>query len=343
MTQNSHMTQRNERRLPRLEDVADRAGVSHQTVSRVINNHPNVSASTRGKVEAAIAELGYRRNTAARSLVTRRSQTIGVLGSEMSQYGPANTLLGVEQAARDAGYFVSIAALREVSREAILDATMHFLDQSVDGIVVIVPHSETLAALAEVALGIPVVAVGTHGNDAVSGVMVDQFRGTELAVRHLIDKGHRRIGHIAGPQDWIDGVARAKGWRSALQSAGLDADLLVEGDWSADSGYQIGRKLAEDRTATALFVGNDQMALGLLRAFNEAGVRVPEDVSVVGFDDQPESGYFTPPLTTVRQDFKELGRRCMDVMLAAIKEGKGPGSTVVEPELIVRKSTSAPA
>jgi DNA-binding LacI/PurR family transcriptional regulator len=343
MTQNSHMTQRNDRRLPRLEDVADRAGVSHQTVSRVINNHPNVSASTRGKVEAAIAELGYRRNTAARSLVTRRSQTIGVLGSEMSQYGPANTLLGVEQAARDAGYFVSIAALREVSREAILDATMHFLDQSVDGIVVIVPHSETLAALAEMALGIPVVAVGTQGNDAVSGVMVDQFRGTELAVRHLIDKGHRRIGHIAGPQDWIDGVARAKGWRSALQSAGLDADLLVEGDWSADSGYQIGRKLAEDRTATALFVGNDQMALGLLRAFNEAGVRVPEDVSVVGFDDQPESGYFTPPLTTVRQDFKELGRRCMDVMLTAIKEGKGPGSTVVEPELVVRKSTSAPA
>jgi len=343
MTQNSHMTQRNERRLPRLEDVAERAGVSHQTVSRVINNHPNVSVSTRGKVEAAIAELGYRRNTAARSLVTRRSQTIGVLGSEMSQYGPANTLLGVEQAARDAGYFVSIAALREVSREAILDATMHFLDQSVDGIVVIVPHSETLAALAEVALGLPVVAVGTQGNETVSGVMVDQLRGTELAVRHLIEQGHRRIGHIAGPQDWIDGVARAEGWRSALQSAGLDADLLVEGDWSAGSGYEIGRKLALNRTATALFVGNDQMALGLLRAFNEAGVRVPEDVSVVGFDDQPESGYFSPPLTTVRQDFEELGRRCMDIMLTAINEGEGPGSTVVEPELVVRKSTSVPA
>lgn len=330
-------------RSPRLEDVAERAGVSHQTVSRVINNHPNVSKATRERVEAAIAELGYRRNTAARSLVTRKSQTIGVLGSELSQYGPANTLLGVEQAARDAGYFVSIAALRSVNREAIFDAIRHFLDQSVDGIVVIVPHSETLLALAELNPGVPVVAVGSLGSEAVSGAMVDQKRGAELAVGHLIEQGHRRIGHIAGPQDWIDGVARAEGWSAALRSAGLDDSLVVEGDWSAGSGYEIGRKLAAERTATALFVGNDQMSLGLLRAFNEAGVRVPEDVSVVGFDDQPESGYFTPPLTTVRQDFEELGRRCMDLMLNAIANGDTVSTTVVEPELVVRRSTSAPA
>ena len=328
-------------RLPRLEDVAERAGVSHQTVSRVINDHPNVSKGTRERVEAAIAELGYRRNTAARSLVTRRSQTIGVLASELAQYGPANTLLGVEQAARDAGYFVSIAALRTVNREAILDAVRHFLDQSVDGIVVIVPHSETLLALAEVDPGVPVVAVGSLGNATVGGAMVDQKRGAELAVRHLVDQGHRRIGHLAGPQDWIDGVARAEGWSAALRTAGLEDDLLVVGDWSAGSGYDIGRKLADERTATALFVGNDQMALGLLRAFNEAGVRVPEDVSVVGFDDQPESGYFTPPLTTVRQDFEELGRRCMDLMLGGIEDGNNVGTTVVEPELVVRRSTSA--
>ena len=330
-------------RLPRLEDVAERAGVSHQTVSRVINDHPNVSKGTRERVEAAIAELGYRRNTAARSLVTRRSQTIGVLASELAQYGPANTLLGVEQAAKDAGYFVSIAALRAVSREAILDAVRHFLDQSVDGIVVIVPHSETLLALAEVNPGVPVVAVGSLGGASVGGAMVDQRRGAELAVRHLIEQGHRRIGHVAGPQDWIDGVARAEGWSAALRAAGLEDDLLVEGDWSAGSGYDIGRKLAGERTATALFVGNDQMALGLLRAFNEAGVRVPEDVSVVGFDDQPESGYFTPPLTTVRQDFEELGRRCMDLMLSGIEDGENIGTTVVEPELVVRRSTSARA
>src|ERR671920_1792769 len=156
-------------RSPRLEDVAGRAGVSHQTVSRVINNHPNVSKATRERVEAAIAELGYRRNTAARSLVTRKSQTIGVLGSELSQYGPANTLLGVEQAARDAGYFVSIAALREVSRDAISDSVSHFMDQAVDGIVVLVPHSDTLLALDEMELSVPVVAVGSLGNSNVSG------------------------------------------------------------------------------------------------------------------------------------------------------------------------------
>ena len=329
--------------MPRLEDVAAFAGVSHQTVSRVVNNHPNVSAATREKVEAAIAELGYRRNTVARSLVTRRSQTIGVMGSEPAQYGPANTLLGVERAARDAGYFVSIAALRSASRDSIFDALRHFLDQSVDSIAVLVSHPETLQILEDFSPGVPVVAVGSLGQDPVSGVMVDQEPGAPLAVRPLNELGHRRIGHVAGPAGWIDGALRAQGWRTALADAGLPQDLLLEGDWSAGGGYSIGRRLAADRSATALFVGNDQMALGLLRAFNEAGVRVPDDVSLVGFDDQPESGYFTPPLTTVRQDFEELGRRCIDVMLTEIATGARPSSTVVVPELVPRKSTSRPS
>lgn len=329
-------------RLPRLEDVADLAGVSHQTVSRVVNDHPNVRAATRAKVEAAIAELGYRRNTAARSLVTRRSQTIGVLGSELSQYGPASTLLGVEEAAREAGYFVSIATLSSASREALFDALRHFQDQSVDGIAVLVSHPETLQILEEFNAEVPVVVVGSPGSGAVSGVMVDQKLGAERAVRQLIEQGHQRIGHVAGPAGWIDGALRAEGWRAALADAGLPPDLLLEGDWSAGSGYEIGRRLAAQRTATAVFVGNDQMALGLLRAFNEAGVRVPEDVSIVGFDDQPESGYFTPPLTTVRQDFVELGRRCMDILLREITTGAGASSTVVTPELVPRSSTAAP-
>ena len=330
-------------RMPRLEDVAKIAGVSHQTVSRVVNNHPNVSKATREKVEAAIAELGYRRNTAARSLVTRRSQTIGVLASELSQYGPANTLVGVENAARNAGYFVSIAALREVSKDAISDAVGHFMDQAVDGIAVLVPHSQTLAVLEQMNLPVPVVAVGSAGSASVSGAMVDQRAGARLAVEHLIKEGHRQIGHIAGPPDWTDGAERAEGWRAALREAGLDESLLVEGDWSAGSGYAIGRKLASGRAATAIFVGNDQMALGLLRAFTEAGVKVPDDVSVVGFDDQPEAGYFTPPLTTIRQDFEELGRRCMDIMLKEIESGAQVSSSVVPPELVLRASTAAPA
>jgi len=340
---NSYMAYSIERRLPRLQDVAQRAGVSHQTVSRVINNLPNVSKATRERVEAAIAELGYRRNTAARSLVTRRSHTIGVLASELSQYGPANTLLGVEQAARDAGYFVSIAALKEVSADSIADAARHFMDQGVDGIVAVVPHVGTLRALEVLNLDVPVVVVGSSGAGKFSGAMVDQRMGARLAVTHLIEQGHKRIGHISGPQDWIDAAERAEGWREALAQAGLVDDLFVEGDWSAGSGYSIGQKLAVERNATAVFVGNDQMALGVLRAFGEAGVRVPEDVSVVGFDDQPEAGFFMPPLTTIRQDFEELGSRCVDLMLQLLEEGAGAGTTVVDPRMVVRASTAPPA
>jgi DNA-binding LacI/PurR family transcriptional regulator len=334
------MGRSSDRRVPRLEDVAMHAGVSHQTVSRVVNNHPNVRTATRERVEAAIAELGYRRNTAARSLVTRRSQTIGVLGTELGQYGPANTLLGVQQAAREAGYFVSIAALKESGADSIADAVRHFTDQGADGIIVIVPHEGTLQTLEELNLAIPVAVVGTGGEGRFSGAMVDQKLGARLAVAHLISSDHRRIGHIAGPQGWIDAAARTTGWREEMAAAGLDDDLLMEGDWSAGSGYRIGRALAEKRIATAVFVGNDQMALGLLRAFGEAGIRVPQDVSVVGFDDQPEAAYFMPPLTTVRQDFEELGRRSMEMMRAQIEDGAASSTTVVEPKLIVRASAA---
>lgn len=336
------MTRSSKARTPRLEDVADAAGVSHQTVSRVINNHPSVSKATREKVQSAITELGYRRNAAARSLVTRRSQTIGVLASELSQYGPAHTLLGVEQAARDAGYFVSIVALREVTKEGIFNAVRHFTDQAVDGIVALVPHVDTVKALEEMSLSVPVVAVGSPGNSNVSGAMVDQRHGARLAVGHLIEQGHQRIAHVCGPPRWTDSGERAAGWREALRDAGMKDELLLEGDWSAGSGYDIGRKLAADRQVTALFIGNDQMALGVLRAFAEMNVRVPDDVSVVGFDDQPESGYFTPPLTTVRQDFEELGRQCVDVMLRGIPAGAGASSIVVTPQLVLRASTAPP-
>ena len=329
-----------DRRPPRLEDVALRASVSHQTVSRVVNNHPNVSKATRLRVEAAIAELGYRRNTAARSLVTGRSRIIGVLGTELAQYGPANTLLGVQQAAREAGYFVSIAALKESGADSIADAVRYFTDQGADGIIVIVPHDGTVQTLEGLNLDVPVVVVGAGSHGRFSGAMVDQKRGARLAIAHLISQGHRRIGHISGPRDWIDAAARAEGWREELSAAGLADDLLLEGDWSAGSGYRMGQKLAAKRTVTAVFVGNDQMALGLLRAFSEAGVRVPQDVSLVGFDDQPEAAYFTPPLTTVRQDFEELGRSCMDMMRTQIEDGAASSTIVVDPDLVVRASTS---
>ncbi|MCP2048391.1 UNVERIFIED_ORG: DNA-binding LacI/PurR family transcriptional regulator [Paenarthrobacter nicotinovorans] len=328
-------------RPPVMEDVARVAGVSHQTVSRVLNNHPNVSSKTRERVEQAITELGYRRNTAARSLVTRRSQTIGVLGSELAQYGPSHTLLGVQQAARDAGYFVSVAGLREVTPETIKDAVAHFMDQGVDGIVVTVPHPGTFDVLRDITAQVPLVAVGSIGDEHLSGATVDQRQGAQLAVQHLLDLGHKKIGHLSGPVDWIDAAARIEGWEDALTQAGLEPGTLIEGDWSAECGYREGLKIAADRSMTAIFVANDQMALGVLRAFNEAGVKVPDDISVVGFDDQPESAYFIPPLTTVAQDFEELGQRCIDLLLDRI-EGEATGTAAtVAPRLVVRSTTAA--
>ncbi|MEJ1114013.1 LacI family DNA-binding transcriptional regulator [Paenarthrobacter sp. CCNWLY172] len=323
-----------------MEDVARVAGVSHQTVSRVLNNHPNVSAKTRERVEQAITELGYRRNTAARSLVTRRSQTIGVLGSEMAQYGPSHTLLGVQQAARDAGYFVSVAALREVTPETIKDAVAHFMDQGVDGIVVTVPHPGTFDVLRDITVPVPLVAVGSVGDEHLSGATVDQRQGAKLAVEHLLELGHQRIGHLSGPADWIDAAARIDGWHEALNEAGREPGSLIEGDWSAECGYREGLKIAADRSLTALFVANDQMALGVLRAFNETGVQVPGDISVVGFDDQPESAYFIPPLTTVAQDFEELGQRCIGLLLDRLENGDTVSAATVTPRLVIRATTA---
>jgi DNA-binding LacI/PurR family transcriptional regulator len=323
-----------------MEDVARVAGVSHQTVSRVLNNHPNVSPKTRERVEQAITELGYRRNTAARSLVTRRSQTIGVLGSELAQYGPSHTLLGVQQAAREAGYFVSVAGLREVTPETIKDAMAHFMDQGVDGIVVTVPHPGTFEVLKDITAQVPLVAVGSVGDEHLSGATVDQRGGARLAVQHLLELGHKHIGHLSGPADWIDAVARTDGWRDALREAGLEPAALIEGDWSAECGYLEGLKIAADRSMTALFVANDQMALGVLRAFHEAGVRVPADISVVGFDDQPEAAYFIPPLTTVAQDFEELGQRCIGLLLDRLETGTTGTPVTVKPRLVVRATTA---
>jgi DNA-binding LacI/PurR family transcriptional regulator len=325
-----------------LVAVARLAGVSHQTVSRVLNGHPNVSARTRRRVERAIAELGYRRNTAARSLVTRRSQAIGVLAAGTAQYGPANTLLGVQQAARNEGYAVSMASLTEVTPAGIHDALEHFLLQSVDGIVVIVPHQTMLRSLRTVTVTVPLVAVGFGTDERLTVAAVNQRAGAGLAVQHLVSLGHTSIAHVSGPQDWMDAAARAEGWRRALEEAGLPEGVLVEGDWSAGSGYRAGLELAAAGSVTAVFAANDQMALGVLRAFNEAGLHVPDDISVVGFDDQPEAGYFVPPLTTVNQGFKELGARCIRMLLSDMAHGPSGAASVLNPKLVLRGSTAAP-
>ena len=331
-------------RPPTMADVADVAGVSHQTVSRVVNGATAIRPATRERVLAAIADLGYRRNTAARTLVTRRSGSIGVITTDMSQFGPARTLLGLESASRAAGYQLSLALMSDYTPTALVEAAEHLLMQAVEALVVVVAHPQTLPLLASLQPGLPVVAVGAGVAPMPLTAGIGQVEGAEQATTHLLELGHASVAHLAGPGDWLESVARAKGWRQAMRRAGLPApSIIAEGDWSARSGYEIGRSMLRGPRPTAVFVANDQMALGLLRAIDEAGLRAPDDISVVGFDDLPEAAYFTPPLTTVHPNFFELGRRAMDLIARALDGDLAALATPVEPVLVIRASTAAPA
>ena len=327
-----------------MADVASVAGVSHQTVSRVINNFPIVRPATRDRVLAAIQELGYRRNTAARTLVTRRSGTIGVITADLNQFGQASIMLGLESASRAAGYSVSLAGLPEISAAALRAAVGQVMDQSVEAVVVIVAHRSALTLAQSLRIGIPLVLVEGDLSATPLTAGVDQIQGARLATSHLLDLGHEGVLHLPGPADWLDAAARHQGWRMALEERDRPIpELMAEGDWSSRSGYEVSRAMLRESTPTAVFAANDHMALGLLRALHEAGLRVPEDVSVVGFDDLPESGYFEPPLTTVRQDFEKLGQRTMALVLRVLAGDHDASEPLVEPKLIVRSSTTAPS
>lgn len=324
-----------------MADVARLAGVSHQTVSRVLHDSPNVRGETRDRVLAAIRQLDYRPNSMARALATGRSKTLGVVSSDTTFYGPASTLFGIEQAAHDAGYAVSVASLRSLSRSMVLDAIQQLRDQGVDGVAVIAPLRANVDALRHLNPDFPVVAVEAGHNASIPVATVDQRAGAAAATRHLLNLGHKTVYHLAGPTDWQEAEERIVGWKSALEAAGAPVPEVIRGDWTPRSGYELGESLLRLRQLTAIFVANDQMALGLLRRLHEAGREVPKDLSIVGFDDIPESAYFTPPLTTVRQDFSELGRRCLHILLAKIEGEELSMRVVVPPELVVRDSTSA--
>lgn len=329
-----------ERRPPVMADVARAAGVSHQTVSRVLNGHPNVRPATRAKVLAAIERLGYRRNQVARALATRDSRTLGVISFDTTLYGPASTLHGIERAARAAGYFVSIVSLRTIDRDGVREAIDHLAEQGVAGVVVVAPQRSAASALEDLPPGMPAVAVEGAHTGPVSTVCVDQVAGARLATEHLLALGHETVWHVSGPPDWLEAEGRVAGWRAALEAAGRPVPEPLEGDWSPRSGYAAGRRLAAlAGEVGAVFVANDQMALGVLRALAEAGVRVPEEMSVVGFDDVPESAYYWPPLTTVRQDFGEVGREAFQLLLDRMSGAEAAARRLVEPELIVRDST----
>jgi DNA-binding LacI/PurR family transcriptional regulator len=326
-----------------MDDVGRVAGVSHQTVSRVVNGSLHVRPETRRRVLEAMRQLGYRPNSLARGLVTGRSNTLGVVSFDTTLYGPATTLLGIERAAHEAGYFIVIMSLKALNRASVTEAVERLRFQGVDGILVIAPLKDAADALVDAPQGLPLVAVEAGPGDSIPVVEVDQFAGAAAATRHLLDLGHEPVWHLAGPPTFLESEARVAGWRATLQGAGVPAPPLLVGDWSARAGYDLGRRLSMDPDVTAIFVANDQMALGVLRAMHEVGRAVPGDVSVVGFDDIPEAPYFTPPLTTVRQDFDEIGARSLQLLVREIETGRRlPSSPRVQPELIVRASTAIP-
>ena len=330
------------RRTAVMADVARLAGVSHQTVSRVINDNAHVRPETRRRVLAAMRTLDYRPNPAARALVTGRSRTLGVVSFDTTLYGPASTLFAIEQAAHAAGYFITIASLLTMDRASVLGAVDRLRVQGVDGILVITPQEGAAEAVVNLPAAIPVVAVEAGRPGSVPVVAVDQFAGAASATQLLLDLGHRTVWHVAGPPDFLEAQQRVDGWRAALKAAGAEPPPVLTGDWSPRSGYEVGRRLAEDSEVTAVFVANDQMALGVLRALHERGRSIPREISVVGFDDIPEAQYFMPPLTTVRQDFGEMGRSSLRLLLELMRSGQPPSRLTIAPELVVRRSTAPP-
>ena len=329
-------------RSPSMAQVAERAGVSHQTVSRVLNDASLVKEETRLRVLAAIEELGYRRNYAARILATNRSHRIGMVTAHLGLHGPSMIALGVQEAGYAAGYDVSLIGVPEFSAELLDHAVDRLSDQAVEAIVVAVAHREAAELTRSLQLPVPIVTVQGVAAGTPLSASIDQEAGAVLAVGHLLDLGHRHVAHLAGPSDWVEAEQRRAGWRRAHEERGLLPGPELTGDWSPESGHRAGLLIAADPDVTAVFAGNDSMALGLLNALHERGRRVPEDVSVVGFDDLPEAAYFWPPLTTVAQDFAELGRRALAVALAAVRGEDDAVLDPIAPTLTVRRSTTRP-
>ncbi len=328
-------------RPPSMADVAALAGVSHQTVSRVLNGNAHVRPETRDRVASAIDQLGYRRNQAARTLVTSRSATVGIVATNTTHFGPASTVLAIELAARRAGLFVSIATLTSWAPRDVASAIDQLMSQGVDGIVVVAPIDEVARELDRLSTRIPIVAVAARRNapmgSAVAYVSVDQHAGASRATQHLLDLGHTKLAHIAGPPGWFDATERARGFAEQAVAAGAQTTTVRAEGWDARCGFEAGLRLAEEVTAgrvSAVIAGNDYLALGAIRALGERRIRVPQDVSIVGFDDIDGSAFLVPALTTVHQPFADLGGAAIDTLLRR----RAPAQIV--PEVVVRESTA---
>jgi LacI family transcriptional regulator len=341
----------NKNRQVTISQVAKEAGVSSQTVSRVVNNRQEITPETRRHVQEVIKRLGYQPNAIARSLIQRRSHTLGVVTSGLEYFGPSHLLIGVEQGANQAGLSILLNLVHQPETKEIGSIVNSLLSRQVEGIIWAVPEigdnrswfRENLPQL-----GIPVVFLSTKPRENLNVVEIDNRHGAYIATQHLLERGYQKIGHIAGPLTWWAASERRRGWQDALGEAGVPFgdDQVVEGNWSAESGERgLQELLAKFPDVEAVFACNDQMALGLMRAARSLGKRIPQDLAVVGFDDIPESAFYYPPLTTIRQSLYELGHVAVQTFMK-LRTGDHRDESILaaqtvmlQPQLVLRKST----
>ena len=327
-----------------MVDVARRAGVSQKTVSRVVNNAPYVRADVRDKVNQAIAELGYRPNVAAQALARERTHTVGVLTLGTPLHGPSRRVFTLERAARHRGYTLALASMPDLSPVSVAEGIDNLLARGVEGVVLEVPtHLVELDAVQLVGLPVVTSAGRIPGIARQTVIDIEQREICRALTQHLLDLGHHTVWHLAGPRDWDVARKRLSGWRLALRTSGRQIPRVLYGDWSARSGYDQGQKLAARDDVTAIFAANDHMAMGVLRALAEAGRRVPDDVSVVGFDDVPEAEFQMVPLTTVAIDADAAAERILSELVRMI-EGGEPAEADVElgANIVIRRSAGPP-
>jgi LacI family repressor for deo operon, udp, cdd, tsx, nupC, and nupG len=333
-----------------IKDIAKTAGVSHSTVSRALSDSPLVSAQTKVRIQRLAREMGYSPDAQARSLVMGRTQTVGVVVTTITDPFIAEIVQVIERTARDHGYSVILAS-SDAEPEREIAAVEMLRSKRVDGVVV---TSSRIGALYQDyldRLSVPVVLVNSHSEQRgpyTFSINVDNRHGAYLATKHLVELGHRRIAYVTGPSDHSDDLDRIAGYREVLNLAGIgfDPTLVVPGNGRASGGESALpalRALADP--PTAVFCYNDMTAIGLMRAARQAGLEVPQTLSLVGFDDIPFASYVQPSLTTIAQPKAKMGARAMEMVLDLMS---GPGSTgedgsilVVLGELVVRESSGA--
>ncbi len=334
-----------------IKEVASVAGVSTQTVSRVINERPDVAPETRKRVQEVIKELSYRPSALARSLISHRSHTLGVVTAGLRYIGPSRTLSGITSAAEEYGYSVLLKELPSFDTEDISHIFQSYLSRHVDGIIWAVPEvgeNRKWVDNPPADIEVPLVYLTMEPRDNFSIVSIDNYMGGRMAMAHLLEQGYRNIAHICGPLDWWESRQRMAAWKDALLEAGLNVDdcHFVEGNWSSASGALAIEKLFDQYPELdSIFVANDQMALSVLQFFRDKGKRIPQDVGIVGFDNIAESAFFSPALTTIQQDQHSVAKMAVAEIIKIIESGwQGLDPVplkpiILPPSLIVRESS----